>query len=100
MQKARIYKDERQSIFDLLLQYSGAISGLFEFLNENKLQDIDLSEGEFIAPDLINADVAKSLNPKGLLTPTVITNVVDDYTYIADFVGEYIVDDEDNLIVE
>jgi len=70
MQQERIYKRERQTVFDILIQYGGAISGLFEFLNENQLTSIELDEGEYIKPKVINADIVARFIPMGKFIET------------------------------
>lgn len=54
---ALITKYENQTVFDLLLHNAGAISGLFDFLEANNLTDIDISEGQYLAPEIINQEV-------------------------------------------
>lgn len=55
---ALINKYEGQTVFDLLLTHAGAISGLFEFLSENNLTQLDIPEGQYIAPTMINENVS------------------------------------------
>lgn len=54
---ALITKYENQSVFDLLLQNAGAISGLFEFLENNSLSELDIPEGNYVAPEVLNKKV-------------------------------------------
>ncbi len=56
---ALIHKDERQSVFDFILEKTGAISGLFEFLNKNNLTDVDVPAGEYIVGDVLKEDIVK-----------------------------------------
>ncbi|HRO76658.1 MAG TPA: hypothetical protein PLP27_10980 [Crocinitomicaceae bacterium] len=83
----------------MMLQYGGALSGLFEFMNSNDLKDLDISEGEYIAPEVLNADVASSLNPLGLKVPTVVTGEYPSGYYLADDEDNFIVDDEGYFIL-
>lgn len=59
-----ITKYENQTIFDLLLQNAGAISGLFEFLESNDLTLLDIPEGSYIAPDVLNQKVVDYFTAK------------------------------------
>lgn len=64
---ALINKDKRQSVFDFLLEKTGAISGLFEFLNKNNLTDVDVPEGEYVMNDVVKKEVVNffaSISPE------------------------------------
>jgi len=52
-----IKKHIDQSIFDVLLENSGALSGLFEFLHANNLTSLDIPAGEYIAPEILKPEV-------------------------------------------
>lgn len=54
---ALITKDERQTVFDVLLENAGAISGLFDFLKANNLQELDVPAGEYLAPIILKSEV-------------------------------------------
>jgi len=71
MQQQRIIKQDPQTIFDVLLQHSGAISGLFDFMSSNSLTVLDIPEGEYIAPGVINEDVVTVLNPSSVEYPVI-----------------------------
>lgn len=96
MQKERIYKRERQTVFDILIQYGGAISGLFDFLNENNLTSLDVPEGKYIAPDVLNKDVAGRF-----LSREIETGILENVTGIIALTNDndrLITNDNDNII--
>lgn len=84
MPRQRINKQNPQTVFDLLLQYSGAISSLFDFLNVNELDGIDVPEGSYFAPVVLKPQMVKQLNPNNKNTP-IIGSIegTDPYNVIA-----------------
>lgn len=52
-----INKKDDQSIFDVLLENGGALSGLFDFLHANNLTSIDIPSGTYIAPEVMKQEV-------------------------------------------
>lgn len=52
-----INKKDDQSIFDVLLENGGALSGLFDFLHANNLTSIDIPAGTYIAPEVMKREV-------------------------------------------
>lgn len=56
---ALITKYENQTVFDLLLYHAGAISGLFEFLNKNGLEGVEIPEGNYLSPDVLKPEVVE-----------------------------------------
>lgn len=99
MQAPRITNIAPQTILDIMLQYGGALSGLFEFMNSNGLKDLNIIEGEYIAPQVLNADVANSLNPFRITVPTIVTGEYSTEYYLADNEDNFIVDGEGNFIL-
>lgn len=49
-----IDKIPKQTVLDILLEGSGAISGLFDFLKVNSLDSLDIPEGFYLKSDVIN----------------------------------------------
>lgn len=75
MQQERINKLDPQTIWDVLLQYGGSISGLFDFLNKNELTTIDIPEGEYFTPGVLNEDVVSILNPDEEVHPVIVSGI-------------------------
>jgi len=52
-----INKKVDQSIFDVLLENGGALSGLFDFLHANNLTSLDIPTGAYVAPEVMKQEV-------------------------------------------
>ena len=63
---ALISKYENQTVFDVLLIHSGAISGLFDFLESNGLTELNIPEGQYITPEVLRKEVVEFLSAKNV----------------------------------
>jgi hypothetical protein len=61
-------KNISQSIFDVCLQTTGAISSIFDFMAINNLTSIELTEsGEYLIPPVLKPNVVEALNKMGAI---------------------------------
>ncbi|NBR15972.1 MAG: hypothetical protein EBU01_15555, partial [Crocinitomicaceae bacterium] len=56
---ALIEKKEKQSILDVVLENSGAISSLFEFMEVNNLTSLEIPSGKYIATQELNPSIVQ-----------------------------------------
>lgn len=82
---ALINKYEKQSVFDLLLENSGAISGLFEFLKSNHLSELEIPSGEYLLEEVLKKDVVdffEGINAYNAISTGTITSFADGFMLV------------------
>lgn len=69
---ALIEKKDKQTILDVVLENTGAISSLFDFIEANNLSSLEIPTGKYIATPELNPSVVsffKSINAKSNIFP-------------------------------
>lgn len=91
---ANININSDQSIFDAVLQSSGAISALFDFMNANGLTSLDIPSGEYLAANVINPEVVNYLaenNPSTVLVTPQMASVIP-IGYVSNSDGTFLIE--------